>query len=144
MGLEGGPIGVAIGFFAGLIGGVVGANVGKHIDHWIWDQGEDDVMNCYEFFGWHDVERDTRPEKSPEEFGAAFETALHDKKHEDVSEHNWYLTCLRNFMVLVGEMYPETKEIFKKMHEVAEESAKSLPFALIASASASPRIATEE
>jgi len=142
-GVEGGPIGMGIGFLAGLIGGVIGANVGREVDHWIWDQGEDDVMNCYEFFGWFDVERNTRPEKSAEEFGEAFETAVHEKKHEDCSEHHWYLVCLRNFMVLVGEMYPETKEIFKLMHEVAEKSVDSIPFAMISTASASPRITIE-
>lgn len=137
------PIGAVIGFFAGLIGGVIGANVGSTVDHWIWDQGEDDIMNCYEFFGWDDVERDTRPEKSAEEFGEAFDTALHEKKHEDVAEDHWHVLCLRNFMVLVNEMYPESKELMEKMENVAQASVENIPFALVSSASANVKIIKE-
>lgn len=38
----------------------------------IWDEGEDSVMNSYEFFGWHNVKRGTRPIKSATEIKEAY------------------------------------------------------------------------
>ena len=61
-----GPVGA---FFGGVIGGIAGgfggAAAGKAIDKAIWDEGEDSVMNSYEFFGWHDVDRGSRPINHP-------------------------------------------------------------------------------
>lgn len=115
-----GPIGALGGaLIGGIAGGIVGAFAGRAIDGAIWDESEDAVMNSYEYFGWRGVKRNTRPTKSADEIGKAYDRKLGEKP-EKVGEEDWHKFCLGNIMVLLPAMYPE----FKKMMQLAVELQK--------------------
>ena len=131
-----------IGFFGGVIGGVVGAKSATALDHWIWDGKEDDIMNCYEFFGWHDVGRNTRPTYSALEFGKAFDYALTEKKHKDLTEESWHTLCMRNALVLMGAMYPESKVIIKKLGQLVQQCGENMSLAIFTRAMSNVNISS--
>ena len=115
-----GPIGALGGaLIGGIAGGIGGAFAGRAIDGAIWDESEDAVMNSYEYFGWRGVKRNTRPTKSADEIGKAYDRKLGEKP-EKVGEEDWHKFCLGNLMVLLPTMYPE----FKKMMQLAVELQK--------------------
>lgn len=119
-------VGGIIGLAGGLIGGIIGARAGAECDCWIWNGEEDDIMNCYEFFGRHDVERGTRPILYPDEFKEAFDKALTEKKHENLSEEQWHTLCMRNALVLIGAMHPESKEILQLLGRVVQQCGENM------------------
>lgn len=119
-GVSFGPIGALAGaLVGGIAGGIGGAFAGREIDGAIWDESEDAVMNSYEYFGWRGVKRNTRPTKSADEIGKAYDRKLGEKP-ENVEEEDWHKFCLGNLMVLLSAMYPE----FKKMIQLADELQK--------------------
>lgn len=115
-----GPIGALAGaFVGGIAGGIGGLFGGRAIDRRIWNENEDAVMNSYEFFGWRDVKRNTRPTKSADEIGKAYNRKLGEKPKR-VKEEDWHKFCLGSLMDLLPAMYPE----FKKMMQLADELQK--------------------
>ena len=112
----GGPIGIAIGaLVGGIVGGIGGSIAGKKIDRAIWSEGEDSVMDSYEFFGWHNVPRHTRPHKSAMEITEAYCTKL-EQKPSKITYMNWSVLCTATLMILLQAMYPE----LKKLLDIAE------------------------
>lgn len=121
-----GPIGAGIGaIVGGIAGGIGGMFAGKGIDSAIWDEGEDAVMNSYEFFGWHEVSRNTRPIKTPEEFQEAYDKKL-KARPKKTKEEDWNNLCLGNFMILVKAMYPFFEDLMKIANEVREKKSDAL------------------
>lgn len=121
-----GPVGAGVGaFFGGLAGGIGGMFAGKGIDYAIWDQGEDAVMNSYEFFGWHDVDRSERPKKTPEEMGEAYAEKLKNKPKK-MEQKDWDTVCLGTFMILAKAMYPVFQDLIKLANEVRKEKSNGL------------------
>ena len=115
-----GPAGALAGaVIGGFAGGFAGAFAGRAIDGAMWDESEDAIMNSYEFFGWRGVKRNTRPTKSADEIGKAYDRKLGEKP-EKVGEEDWHKFCMGNIMVLLPAMYPE----FKKMMQLAVELQK--------------------
>ncbi|KAG5840079.1 hypothetical protein ANANG_G00213140, partial [Anguilla anguilla] len=108
-----GPIGALVGgIVGGLVGAIGGAFAGKAIDGAIWDGNEDSVMNMYEFFGWHDVKRNTRPVKTAEEMEKAYDKKL-ESRPSKIKEEEWGKICMANVMVLLQAMYPVFTEVMK-------------------------------
>ena len=115
-----GPIGALAGaVVGGIAGGIGGLFGGRAIDRRIWNENEDAVMNSYEFFGWRDVKRNTRPKKSANEIGKAYDRKLREKPKR-VKEEDWHKFCLGSLMDLLPAMYPE----FKKMMQLTDELQK--------------------
>lgn len=124
-----GPVGA---FFGGVIGGIAGgfggAEAGKAIDKAIWNEGEDSVMNSYEFFGWHDVERGQRPLKSAKEITAAYTRMLNKKPSKRLKDKDWATYCTANLMVLLRAMYPEIKTLLKISEYLRNNGGKGVSF----------------
>ena len=115
-----GPPGAFVGgLIGGIAGGVGGAYVGAAIDESIWDEGEDSIMNSYEFFGWHSVKRETRPVKTPREIAEAYCKKLKEKPPK-MSNEDWATSCTATLMVLLRTMFP----VFIKLQEIAENLRK--------------------
>ena len=120
-GLVLGPVGVFVGgVVGGIAGGLVGGFAGKSIDEAIWDEGEDIVMESYEFFGWDGVSRGSRSKESGQRVKKAYLKKL-DEKPSSVDEKDWAKYCTAMLMVLLRAMYPELKQMF----EIAEDLNKS-------------------
>ncbi|XP_035255337.1 uncharacterized protein LOC118217572 isoform X2 [Anguilla anguilla] len=112
-GLLFGPIGAVVGgIVGGLAGGIGGAFAGKAIDGAIWDESEDSVMNMYEFFGWRDVKRNTRPVKTAEEMGKAYDKKL-ESRPSKIKEEDWDRICTASIIVLLQAMYPVFIDVMK-------------------------------
>ncbi len=116
-----GPIGAFVGgIFGGIAGGISGAIAGEALDEAIWDEGEDSVMNTYQFFGWYNVDRGTRPIKSAKEIRRAYLDKLDDKLSQKFTDKEWATVCTAHLMVLLRAMFPGFKrmlEISKNIHE---------------------------
>ena len=122
-----GPIGAFFGaIVGGIAGGFGGAAAGKAIDKAIWDEGEDSVMNSYEFFGWHNVHRGTRPTKSARSIKEAYLRKLDEKPSEKIKDKNWATFCTANLMVLLKAMYPEFKKMLKIAEDLRNNSSKGV------------------
>ena len=125
-GLMFGPVGAFVGVFAGgIAGGIGGAFAGREIDRAIWNESEDAVMNSYEFFGWHDVKRNTRPTKSADEIGEAYHRKLTEKPKK-VEVEDWHTFCLGNLMVLLPAMYPKFKNMMQLADGLQKKKSKGL------------------
>ena len=125
-GVVGGPIGAAIGaIIGGIAGSIAGTFAGKEIDDAIWDDTEDAVMNTYEFFGRHDVARNTRPIFTPEEIEEAFDKKRKEKP-EEMAQADWDNICLANFMILVKAMYPMFEDLMKLANKVSENKSDAM------------------
>ena len=126
MGVWLGPVGVLAGaVIGGFAGGVAGAFAGRAIDGAMWDQSEDALMNSYEFFGWRGVKRNTRPTKSADEIGKAYDRKLGEKPKK-VSEEDWHKFCQGNLMVLLPAMYPKFKKMMQLAVELQEKKSSGL------------------
>ena len=122
-----GPGGAIVGgIIGGIAGGFGGAAAGKAIDKAIWDEGEDSVMNSYEFFGWHDVKRGQRPLKSAKAITAAYTRMLDKKPSKKLKDKDWATYCTANLMVLLRAMYPELKTILKISEYLRNNSSKAV------------------
>lgn len=109
-----GPPGAVVGSIVGALGGGIGGSfAGKAIDERIWDEGEDSVMNSYEFFEWHDVGRFTRPIKSAKAIKKAYLEKLETNPSNKVKRKDWDTYCTANLMVLLRAMIPELKEMLE-------------------------------
>ena len=113
-----GPVGALFGgLFGGIAGGFGGAAVGKALDEALWDEGEDSVMNTYEFFGWRSVHRGTRPTKPANEIKQAYLNKVWKKPSQKFTDREWSTVCNAHLMVLLRAMFPE----FKKMLELSKD-----------------------
>ena len=122
-----GPIGALVGGgIGGFVGGIVGTVVGKALDKAIWDEGEDSVMNSYDFFGWHKVKRHQRPPKTAKEITAAYTGMLAKKPSESLEDKDWATVCTAHLMVLLRAMYPELKTILKISEDLRNKSSKAV------------------
>ena len=122
-----GPPGAIIGgIIGGIAGGFGGAAAGKAIDKAIWDEGEDSVMNSYEFFGWHDVDRGKRPTKSARAIAASYLRKLDDKPSKKIKNKDWATYCTANLMVLLRAMFPEFKTMLKISEDLRNNSSKAI------------------
>ena len=125
-GLALGPVGAFVGgVVGGIAGGLAGGFAGKAIDNAIWDEGEDTVMESYEFFGWRGVSRGNRPRKSEEEVRDAYLKKL-DEKPSSVDEKDWAKYCTAMLMVLLRAMYPELKQMFEIAEDLNESKTKAV------------------
>ena len=125
-GLIFGPVGAFLGVLAGgIAGGIGGAFAGRKIDRAIWNESEDAVMNSYEFFGWHDVKRNTRPTKSADEIGEAYHRKLTEKPKK-VEVEDWHKFCLGNLMVLLPAIYPKFKNMMQLADGLQKKKSKGL------------------
>ena len=134
--ITGGMIGAARGAIFGpagvFVGGVIGSWAGagkafdKEKDKPIWDEGEDSVMNSYEFFGWQDVKSGERPLKSAEAITAAYTSVLNEKPSNKLTDEDWATYCTANLMVLLRAMYPELKAILKMSEDLRNNSSKAV------------------
>ena len=118
------------GIVGGLVGGIGGAAAGGAIDGAVWDKSEDAIMNAYQFFGWHDVSRNTRPQKEANEFVKAFDNAVDNKKPNKTTKEDWHQACLAYFMVLLRAMYPVSQEILQeieRIHKIVENNPSMGP-----------------
>ncbi|XP_030851332.1 uncharacterized protein LOC115928327 [Strongylocentrotus purpuratus] len=121
-----GGVGAGVGaVIGGLAGGIGGMFAGKGIDYMIWDQGEDAVMNSYEFFGRYDVDRSERPRMSPKKMEEAYAEKLNNKP-ENMEEEDWNKVCLGTFMVLAQGMYPFFQDLLKLAKKVGENHSNGL------------------
>ena len=117
-----GPIGALVGAVVGGIAGErIGSRVGKKIDSVMWDEGEDSVMNSYEFFGWRGVKRGTRPVRTADEVVEAYEKKISDEKPKAWTQDDWATACTANLFILIRAMYPE----FVQLLNAAEDIRKS-------------------
>ena len=92
----------------------------------VWDSTEDSIQNAYEFFGWHDVARNTHPRKSTDELVKAFEHKLNDERPENVKPVQWEVGCLATLLVLLGAMYPDFKQVNQEIQKV-KNAVKNKP-----------------
>ena len=126
-GIKFGPVGA---FFSAIIGGIAGgfsgAAAGKAIDKAIWEEGEDSIMNSYEFFGWHDVDRGTRPIKSERSIKEAYLRKLDEKPSKKIKDENWATFCTANLMLLLKAMFPEFKKMLKIAEDLRNNSSKGV------------------
>ena len=122
-----GPVGAFFGaIIGGIAGGFGGAAAGKALDKAIWDEGEDSVMNSYEFFGWHDVDRGKRPIKSERSIKEAYLRKLEEKPSKKIKDKNWATLCTANLMVLMRAMFPEFKKMLKIAEDLRNNSSKAV------------------
>ena len=124
-----GPVGA---FFGGLIGGVAGgiggAKAAEAVDEALWDEGEDCVMNAYEFFKWHNVSRGTRPIRSAREISRAYTEKLGEKPSQKLSNREWDTVCTAQLMILLRAMFPEFKRMLELAKQIHDNKSKSMTF----------------
>lgn len=126
LGIWFGPIGAVVGAIGGgIVGGIGSMFAGRAIDKAIWDKGEDAVMNSYEYFGWHDVKRNTRPPKSADEISNAYGEKLR-KKPKKIKDEEWHICCSEQLKVLLPAMYPEFKKKLLLIDKLKEKKSSGL------------------
>lgn len=126
LGIWFGPIGAVVGAIGGgIVGGIGGMFAGRAIDKAIWDKGEDAVMNSYEYFGWHDVKRNTRPTKSADQISKAYGKKLR-KKPKKIKDEDWHKCCSEQLKLLLPAMYPEFKKKMLLIDKLKEKKSRGL------------------
>lgn len=121
-----GPVGAFLGgLVGGIAGGFGGAAAGKAIDKAMWDESEDSVMNAYEFFGWHNVDRGTRPIQSADSIKTAYIQKLDENPSKKITDKNWATCCTANLMVLLRAMFPELIKMLNIAEDLHNNSSKA-------------------
>ena len=83
-------------------------------------------MNSYEFFGWHDVSRNTQPIFPTEEIVQAYMGKL-DGKPSKLSDADWETVCTANVMILLKAMFNlEFKELLILATDLRNASSKGV------------------
>lgn len=122
-----GPVGALFGgLFGGVAGGIGGAAAGKALDEALWDEGEDSVMNAYDFFGWYNVKRGTRPTRSPSQVRGAYQWKVRRKPTKNLTDTEWSTTCTAHLMILLRAMFPEFKTMLKISKDIHDNKGKGV------------------